>query len=280
MVGLIPVLGALSIFLIVLSLVPARNPLSRQLEELQGRQYSADDTGEPLRGLVSEEQRGKLAARLLEAGWYSMTPTQFVTRVIGAALAGLILAALFLRFVHLGVVFPLAAAGVLIIIGAYAPTFLLNRAIFDRKAAVQKALPDFLDMVAATVQAGLAMNAALAYAVDAARGPLAEEIHAALAEVRVGRSRADALKAAADRLQQEQFSTTITAVTQAEKLGSNIGRVLNELAAETRNRRITLVEELAAKLPVKMVIPMAFFMLPALLVIIFGAVAANIAAGS
>ncbi|MHB8306323.1 MAG: type II secretion system F family protein, partial [Vulcanimicrobiaceae bacterium] len=178
-------------------------------------------------------------------------------------------------FLHLpgtiGLVMTLFGGGV----GAYAPLSMLQRAVEARKIAVQKALPDFLDMVATTVQAGLSVNAALAYAIDAAPGALGEEITSALSEIRLGRSRSDALRAAAERLQQQQFSTTISAITQAERLGTDIAKVLNELAEDVRNQRVMLVEEMAAKLPVKMVMPMALFMLPSLFVVIFGALAAN-----
>ncbi len=144
-----------------------------------------------------------------------------------------------------------------------------------RKAAIQKTLPEFLDMVATTVQAGLALNQALAYAVEAAPGPLGEEISEALAEIRLGRSRADALKAAADRTNQPDFRNAMRAVTQAERLGSNIAEMLSNLAEDARHRRLMLIEEMAAKLPVKMVFPMVLFMIPAIFTIIFGAVAAN-----
>jgi tight adherence protein C len=130
-------------------------------------------------------------------------------------------------------------------------------------------------MVATTVQAGLSVNQSLAYAIDAAPGALGDEIKSALSEIRLGRARSDALRAAADRLNQQQFTTTVTAITQAERLGTNISKVLNELAEDVRNHRIMLVEEKAAKLPVKMVFPMAMFLLPALFVVIFGALAAN-----
>jgi tight adherence protein C len=160
-------------------------------------------------------------------------------------------------------------------IGFYLPLSTLDKAIAARKTQVQKALPDFLDMVATTVQAGLSVNQSLGYAVDAAPGALGDEIKACLSEIRLGRARSEALKAAAERLQQQQFTTTITAITQAERLGTNISKVLNELAEDVRNHRIMLVEEHAAKLPVKMVFPMAMFMLPSLFVVIFGALAAN-----
>jgi len=159
--------------------------------------------------------------------------------------------------------------------GAYLPLSTLDKAIEKRKKQVQRSLPDFLDMVATTVQAGLAVNAALAYAIDAAPGALGEEIKSALSEIRLGRARADAMKAAADRLQHQQFSTQVTAIVQAERHGTNISKVLVELAEDVRNHRIMLVEEHAAKLPVKMIFPLAAFLLPALFVIIFGALIAN-----
>jgi tight adherence protein C len=157
----------------------------------------------------------------------------------------------------------------------YAPISMLNRAMEKRKEQVQKQLPDFLDMIASTVQAGLSLNASLAYAVDSAPGALGDEIKEALAEIRLGRARSEALKAAADRLNQQEFTTTVAAITQAERLGANVGKILSELADDTRTHRILIVEEFAAKLPVKMVFPMAFFLLPALFVIIFGSLIVN-----
>jgi tight adherence protein C len=125
------------------------------------------------------------------------------------------------------------------------------------------------------VQAGLSFNAALGYAQEVAVGPLGEEIKAVLSEIRLGRSRAEALKSMANRVKQEQLSTTVTAIVQAERLGSNLANVLEELAEETRNRRMIRAEEIANLMPTKMVIPMALFMLPALFIMIFGGVAAE-----
>jgi tight adherence protein C len=79
----------------------------------------------------------------------------------------------------------------------------------------------------------------------------------------------------ANRVRQESLSTTITAIVQAERLGSNLSAVLEELAEEVRNRRMTRAEEIANLMPTKMVIPMALFMLPALFVMIFGGVVAE-----
>ena len=110
---------------------------------------------------------------------------------------------------------------------------------------------------------------------EAAPGALGEEIREALSEIRLGRGRIEALKAAADRTNQMEFKTAVLALAQAERLGSNLSKVLTELAEDTRHHRVMLVEEMAAKLPVKMVFPMALFMLPAIFVVIFGTMAAN-----
>lgn len=273
----IPLLGASAIFLFALSLIPSKSPLKRTLEELESRSATPKDSPKmrAFERLFSEEHRGKLARKLVEAGWYTVTPAQMGMRIVGSASTGLILSVGLLHVVHASTVLGLVLGAIVAGTCAYAPVSMLERAIQARKVAVQKALPDFLDMVATTVQAGLSVNASLGHALDAAPGPLGEEIKAALSEIRLGRARAEALRAAADRLQQQQFTTTITAITQAERLGTNISRVLNELAEDVRNHRIMIVEEQAAKLPVMMIFPMAFCMLPALFVVIFGALAAN-----
>ncbi len=274
---LIPLAVAVSAFLLALSLIPSKSALDKTLEELEaGGLVPKDSKSVRAFGkILSKESQGKMSRRLAEAGWYTVTPARMGMRITGGGVGGLVLAFVFVHFLHLpatiGLVMTLFGAGV----GAYAPLSMLQRAVEARKIAVQKALPDFLDMVATTVQAGLSVNAALAYAIDAAPGALGEEISAALSEIRLGRSRSDALRAAAERLQQQQFSTTISAITQAERLGTDIAKVLNELAEDVRNQRVMLVEEMAAKLPVKMVMPMALFMLPSLFVVIFGALAAN-----
>lgn len=269
-------LGGIATFLFAYSLIPQKSPLKKTLEELESRGIQRDSNGvRAFEKLFSKERRGHLKRKLFEAGWYTVTPAQMGVRIVAGGLIGLVFALILLTMVHLP---PLTTAGLSALIGgigAYLPFASLDRAIQTRKTQVQKALPDFLDMVATTVQAGLSVNQALGYAIDAAPGALGDEIKATLSEIRLGRARADALRAAADRLQQQQFSTTVTAITQAERLGTNISKVLNELAEDVRNHRIMLVEEHAAKLPVKMVFPMAMFMLPALFVVIFGALAAN-----
>lgn len=276
MLFLIPILFAVSVFLFALSLIPTKSVLSRQLEILQTREPGK--AGNDLAGferMFSSERRVTLTKQLASAGWYGVTPAKMGLRMIGSGCLGLIFAMLALRFIHFPSFVVIPAVIAFGAAGVYAPMTFLNRALESRKGQIQKALPDFLDMVSSTVQAGLAVNAALAYAVDVAPGALGDEIKEALSEIRLGRSRADALKAAANRADQQELKTAITAITQAERLGSNLGGVLNELAEDARNHRVMLTEEAAGKLPVKMVFPMVFCMLPSIFVVIFGTIVAN-----
>ena len=276
MILAIVALGVLATFLFAVSLIPQKSPLAKALEELEARGVQRDSKGvRAFEKVFSKERRGALRRKLIEAGWYTVTPAQMGVRLVGGGIFGLAFSVLAFTMLHLAFGLSLGMTLVTTGIGAFLPMNSLTRAVAARKTQVQKALPDFLDMVATTVQAGLSVNQALAYAIDAAPGALGEEIKAALSEIRLGRARSDALKAAAERLQQQQFTTTITAITQAERLGTNISKVLVELSEDVRNHRIMIVEEHAAKLPVKMVFPMAMFMLPALFVVIFGALAAN-----
>ena len=102
-----------------------------------------------------------------------------------------------------------------------------------------------------------------------------EEVKASLSEMRLGRSRADALRSMAMRVRVEQLTTTVTAVVQAERLGSNLRTSSKNWPLKSATTGRNAAEELANMMPTKMAIPMALFMLPALFVMIFGGVAAN-----
>ena len=159
------------------------------------------------------------------------------------------------------------------------PQKLVDGAIKKRKAAIGHRIPDMLDMVSTTVEAGVALNSALATATASMKGPLAEEIEMVLSDVRLGRNRADAFNAMAQRTHQVDLAAFVMAIVQTERLGGNIGHVLDELAEEARSRRLQRAEEIAAALPVKMVLPMAFLMLPALFVMIFTPIVAQLVGG-
>jgi tight adherence protein C len=267
---------SIALGLLVVSLVPSRSEVSKRLEEIEGLKWdSGASRRQAFDKIFNESQRGRLQQSLFEAGWYTVSPAQIGARIVAGGVFGLTLGICLCAYVHsLDLIF---AAGIVLltVIGAYYPLSQLKSAVSARKIAITKALPDLLDMLASTVQAGLAFNAALASSQDTAVGALGEEIRGVLSEVRLGRSRSDALKSMSARVRLEQLSTVVTAIVQAERLGSNLANVLEELAEEVRNRRMVRAEEIANLMPTKMVIPMALFMLPALFVMIFGGVVAQ-----
>ena len=268
--------GASSVFMIVLSAFPAQSPMAARIKKMERvSEKSVTPRVAVIEKIVSKERHSKLQRKLVEAGWYGVTPLAMVLRGIGALGIGTVVGLTYI------LVSGNAGFGALLgvftaLVGWRIPSIMLSRAIKARKEEIQRELPDFLDLLANTVKAGLALNAALIQGVDATRGALKEELTSMLSEVRLGRPRADALAAMAERINEDSTTTMVTAIVQAEKLGSNLSEVLTELAKETRDRRWMRAEERAAQLPIKMIIPMALFMIPSLYLMIFGPVVARL----
>ncbi len=270
-------LTAAACFAAVMILARGRHSVHDRLAELNlsditDRKSSGEDL---FYRLLADDQRSMLLRRLQEAGWNDIAPQQMVFRSVIAAVVGAAIGVALMFILAEFDAMTIGATIVLIICGAAAPNFLLNSAIEKRKRELYRELPDFLDMVATTVEAGIALNGAMAVAVDALSGPLRDEFQIVLSDIRLGRSRVEALAAFAKRAHQIDITTTVTAIVQAERLGGNIVSVLDELAKDARDKRLMRAEELAAQLPVKMVFPMVLCMLPALLLIIFGAIVAD-----
>jgi tight adherence protein C len=269
----LPAVATFAAFGLVLAL-PQRSAASHVFEDLERRPH--DGGAQKLTERVIDARRlGALRAKFLAAGWGQATPSSFLVRC--AACAGVAaLAALALGWVlHLSLLFVVCGVVVFAVAGGHLPFSQLNGAAKQRAREISRALPDLIDTLASTVRAGLAPNAALAHAANAVEGALGDEVRATLSEVRLGRARADALRGLAARLNNEEITLMVRAMIQAERLGANLSAVLAGLADESRERRVLKAEEVAASLPVKMVLPMAFFMLPALFAMIFGAVAAD-----
>lgn len=254
------------------------NDVHRRLAELNldsAEKGQAGGGGVAIHKLLDDSQRRTLARRLTEGGWYDVTPIRMVAYSLIGGGCGAILGVLAGIYMGKIDVMSVGMFVVLTIVGFATPTGLLDRAIAARKKSIQRELPNFLDMVATSVEAGTALSQSLNVAMDAVSGPLRKELELVNDDIRLGRSRGEALAAMAHRVREPDLTTCVTAIVQAERLGGNISAVLDSLASEARERRMLRAEEMAASLPVKMVFPMAFFMLPSLLLIIFGGIAAQ-----
>ena len=145
------------------------------------------------------------------------------------------------------------------------------RASADRRAeAIMAALPDTLDQITISVEAGLGFEAALARTAEGQRHPLAIELLRMLQDVRLGATRSDALTALAERTQVDDLRTTVLALRQADSLGVPLARTLRVVANEVREKRRFRAEEKAHRLPTVMIFPLGLCILPALFIVILG----------
>ncbi len=160
----------------------------------------------------------------------------------------------------------IAAAG----IGFMAPEFWLGGRIKKRQKAVLLSIPDALDLLTISVRAGLGFDGALAKVVEKLKGPLTEEFRRALAEIRVGKARRDALRDIVPRTEVPALTNFIGAVIQAEQLGVSISKVLQVQSEQLRIERRQRAEEMAAKAPIKMLFPLVGCIFPSLFIIILG----------
>jgi len=165
-----------------------------------------------------------------------------------------------------GLFFALVGAGV----GFMGPEFWLRRRIRSRAMGMVLQLPDALDLLTISVEAGLGFDAALAKVVEKMEGPLVAEFRQALAEIRMGRTRRDALRDVAKRADSQPISNFIGAIVQAEQLGVPIAKVLQIQSNQLRIERRQRAEEAAAKAPVKMLFPMVGCIFPTIFIVILG----------
>jgi tight adherence protein C len=193
-------------------------------------------------------------------------------KAIGAIVGGILF---FFLFAVVGVLgFPFLIGVLLSLVGALfgytIPEFWLGGRVKKRQHAILLMIPDALDLLTISVRAGLGFDAALAKVVEKMQGPLSDEFRRALAEVRVGKQRREALRDIVARTEVAPLTNFIGAIIQAEQLGVSISKVLQVQSEQLRIERRQRAEEQAAKAPIKMLFPLVGCIFPSLFIVILG----------
>ncbi len=193
-------------------------------------------------------------------------------KAVVAIIFGIVFFLLFAVVNILGMQFLLGAGMSLlgVIIGYIAPEFWLGRRIKARQKAILLMIPDTLDLLTISVRAGLGFDAALAKVVEKLKGPLSDEFRRSLAELRVGKSRREALRDIIPRTEVPPLTNFVGAIIQAETLGVSISKVLQVQSEQLRIERRQRAEEQAAKAPIKMLFPLVGCIFPSLFIVILG----------
>ena len=239
----------------------------------------------------SERVLGPLSQRFISAGRWATPddrldrirrrldlagnpPGWDVDRILGLKALGLLLG------IFLGaVVPPLFGAGLrwtliltlcLAALGWFGPTMWIYQVGYDRTERLRAELPDAIDLLTISVEAGLAFDAALAQVARNTEGPLGQEFFRVLQEMQIGTGRIDALRALSERTDLEELRVFVGAMVQAEGFGIPVANVLRVQSREMRVKRRQRAEEKAQKVPVKILFPLIFCIMPALFVVVLG----------
>ena len=289
---IVAAIAAVSVLLIAVGIAGSRteDPLkarlnqlgqmtAKDLQELELQQPFFDRTIKPLAGRLSGS-----VARITSSSFSERTEKRLamagnpgdmkVSDWLGikAIGAGVGFGVLFILFGVLGgqivqgLLLALVGAG----IGYIGPEFWLGRRVKARQKAILIGIPDALDLLTISVRAGLGFDAALGKVVEKLNGPLTDEFRRALAEVRVGKARRDALRDIVPRTEVVPLTNFIGAIIQAEQLGVSISKVLQVQSEQLRIERRQRAEEQAAKAPIKMLFPLVGCIFPSLFIVILG----------
>jgi tight adherence protein C len=220
---------------------------------------------------ISVKKLEKLEFKLLQAGSpFNLSPVDFrllqVVSVVGFSLVfGMI------GFLFEWAVFQLLAVVLIgLCFGVMMPRTYLSSKIKTRQKLALKELPDFVDLLTVSLEAGLGFDSALSKVIEKQAGVLADEFRVCLDEIRLGKTRREGLNGIKNRLKVDEITTLLNSVIRAEKLGVGMVQVLRIQSVEVREKRKQRAEEQAMKAPIKMLFPLVLFIFPSLFIIILG----------
>jgi len=217
--------------------------------------------------LINEE---RLRRTLISAGMYRTSPRTVIGYQLLFALALPTVWLFFAVGASTSTALAILAAVFFAFIGWYAPGLVVQRRAESRLHRIDRSMPELIDLLVVTVEAGLSLSASLQLSGDRMKGPLGEELRIVLQEQRMGLTPVQALENMTTRCSTPAVESFARAMMQGSVLGVSVGQILRNLAIEMRKRRRALVEQQAQKAPIKMLFPLVFMIFPALFVVILG----------
>lgn len=245
---------------------PERTPTDEHEDGLVDR--LATSVGTFLGRRFSWFKEEPLRVRLLAGGVYSTSPPRFL------GYQALLALALLLVWVWLGglsnasILAMIVGSAAAVALGWLLPTAWLTRRIRQRRDAIEYELPELVDLLVVSIEAGVSLTAALRMAAREVRGPLGEELRLTLQEQNMGLGSTQALENMAERADTPGVRVFVRSIVQGELLGISLGQIMRNLADEMRKRRKAAAEERAQKAPIKMVFPLVLLIFPAMMVVL------------
>ena len=218
----------------------------------------------------------KIREKLVSAGMYTTTPRKILGYQLLCSIALALLVLWLIPAAGGSIIFAVVLAVAAGVAGWFAPTYYIELKRRKRMELIDKQMPDMIDLLVVTIEAGLGILASMRVASESMSDPLGQELRLTLQEQRMGLSVGQAIESLGRRADCSNMRIFVRAITQGERLGVSIGTTMRNLSLEMRKRRRAMAEERAQKMPIKMLFPLIFFIFPALFIVILTPMIINI----
>ena len=289
--GLLAVAGVLllgaGIMILIANLGKERGSAAT-LDQIQTYGYVAESTGGSESDSIARRPIDSLATRLgdwtarrfgrfgeqeirdklISAGMYTTTPRKILGYQVLAAIAATLVTLWLVPAMGGSIILAIALAVAAGVGGWFAPVYYVELKRRKRMDIIDKQLPDMIDLLVVTIEAGLGILASMRVASESMSDPLGQELRLTLQEQRMGLSVGQAIESLGRRADTPNMRIFVRSLTQGERLGVSIGTTMRNLSLEMRKRRRAAAEERAQKMPIKMLFPLIFFIFPALFIVI------------
>jgi tight adherence protein C len=242
----------------------------RPLDSLAGR------LGDYVGRRTSRSGEQKVREKLISAGMYETTPRKILGYQVLAAVALALLTFWLIPAMGGSIVLTIVLTAAVAVGGWFAPLYYIELKKRSRFTRIDRQLPDMIDLLVVTIEAGLGILASMRVASESMSDPLGQELRLTLQEQRMGLTVQQAVESLGRRADTPNMRIFVRSLTQGERLGVSIGATMRNLSLEMRKRRKAIAEETAQKMPIKMLFPLIFFIFPAMFIVILVPMAINI----